>query len=141
MSTTTSSARKKHTFLSDGMPVILAMAAALLISHCIFNNRYDYFRDEFDYLACARHPAFGYVDQPPLIPWLTRLTLMTIGSSLRAIRFLPALAMSLTVVLTAIITRILGGRAFSLICAAVCVIASPVYLNDGSMLTTNYLEP
>jgi hypothetical protein len=141
MSTTTSSARKQHTFLSDGMPVILAMAAALLIIHCIFNNRYDYFRDEFDYLACARHPAFGYVDQPPLIPWLTRLTLMTIGSSLRAIRFLPALAMSLTVILTAIITRILGGRAFALICAAVCVVASPIYLNDGSMVTTNYLEP
>src|ERR1700739_4174505 len=66
---------------------------------------------------------------------------MTLGSSLRAIRFLPALAMSLTVVLTGIITRTLGGRAFALICAAASVIASPVYLNAGSMVTTNYLEP
>src|SRR5215468_4639655 len=138
---TTISAPEKGPVLTDGMPAVLAMAAALLVIHCIFNNRYDYFRDEFDYLACARHPAFGYVDQPPLVPWLTRLTLMTLGGSLRAIRFLPALAMSLTVILTAVITRELGGRAFSLICAAVCVIASPVYLNDGSMLTTNYLEP
>jgi hypothetical protein len=138
---TTPSAPEKRPFLSDGMPAVLAMAAALLVIHCIFNNRYDYFRDEFDYLACARHPAFGYVDQPPLIPWLTRLTLMTLGSSLRAIRSLPALAMSLTVILSAVITRTLGGRAFALMCAAVCVIASPIYLNDGSMVTTNYLEP
>lgn len=140
MSTTTS-APEKQAFLSDGMPAVLAMAAALLVIHCIFNYRYDYFRDEFDYLACGKHLAFGYVDQPPLVPWLTRLTLMTLGSSLRAIRFLPALAMSLTVILTAVITRELGGRGFALICAAASVIASPIYLNDGSMLTTNYLEP
>jgi hypothetical protein len=25
-----------------------------------------YFRDEFYYLACSRHMAWGYVDQPPL---------------------------------------------------------------------------
>lgn len=141
MATTTVSAPEKRPFLSDGMPVVLAMSAALLVLHCIFNNRYDYFRDEFDYLACARHLAWGYVDQPPLIPFLTRLSLMTLGDSLRAIRFLPALAMSLTVVFTAVITREFGGRTFALICAATGAVASPIYLNDGSMVTTNYLEP
>ena len=141
MATTTSSAPEKRPFFSDGMPAVIAMAAALLVIHIIFNNRYDYFRDEFDYLACARHLAWGYVDQPPLIPWLTRLSLMTLGESLRAIRFLPALAMSLTVVLTAMFTREIGGRAFALICAAAAAVASPMYLSDGSMVTTNYLEP
>ena len=132
---------EKRSFLAVGMPIVLAMAAALLVIHCIFNNRYDFFRDEFNYLACARHLGWGYVDQPPLIPWLARLSLGTLGDSLRAIRFLPALFMSLTVVLTAQIAGELGGRAFALICAAAATIASPVYLNDGSMLTTNCLEP
>jgi hypothetical protein len=141
MATTTLSAPERRPFLSDGMPVVLAMSAALLIVHCLFNHRYDYFRDEFDYLACAKHLAWGYVDQPPLVPWLTRFTLVTLGGSLRAIRFLPALVMSLTVVFTAVITRELGGRAFALICAAATVVASPVYLSDGSLVTTNYLEP
>src|SRR6266550_3763849 len=131
MASTTLSAPEKRAFLSDGMPIVLAMAAALLLIHCIFNNRYDYFRDEFDYLACAKHLAWGYVDQPPLIPWLTRLCLLTLGGSL------PALAMSGAVVLTAMIARDLGGRAFAMICAAAAVAASPVYLNAGSMLTTN----
>lgn len=135
------SIREKCTLLRGGMAAVLAMSAALLVLHCIFNNRYDYFRDEFDYLACAKHLAFGYVDQPPLIPWLARLSLMTLGSSLRAIRFLPALFMSLTIVLTAQIARELGGRAFALICAASAAIAAPIYLNDGSMLTTNCMEP
>src|SRR5215471_20263134 len=102
---TTISAPEKGPVLTDGMPVVLAMAAALLVIHCIFNNRYDFFRDEFDYLACARHLAWGYVDQPPLLPFLAQLSLATIGDSLRAIRFLPALAMSATVVLTAMVAR------------------------------------
>jgi 4-amino-4-deoxy-L-arabinose transferase-like glycosyltransferase len=141
MATTPISAPESHKFLSDGMPAVLVMAAVLLVFHIIFNNRYDFFRDEFNYLACARHLGWGYVDQPPLIPWLARFSLMALGDSLRAIRFLPALFMSLTVVLTAQIARALGGRAFALICAAAAAIASPAYLNDGSMLTTNCLEP
>jgi 4-amino-4-deoxy-L-arabinose transferase-like glycosyltransferase len=138
---TTGSSPSKNSFLSDGMPVVIAMSAALLVVHCYLNNRYDFFRDEFNYLACARHLGWGYVDQPPLIPWLTRLSLATLGDSLRAIRFLPALFISLTVVLTAEIARQLEGRAFALICAAAAVIAAPSYLNDGAMLTTNCLEP
>jgi 4-amino-4-deoxy-L-arabinose transferase-like glycosyltransferase len=128
-------------FLSEGMPAVLAMSVALLVLHCYLNNRYDFFRDEFNYLACARHLDWGYVDQPPLIPWFTRFSLATLGPSLRAVRFLPALFMSLTVVLTAQIARQFGGRAFALICAAAAVIVAPSYLNDGAMLTTNSLEP
>ena len=30
------------------------------------NNRYGYFSDEFYYLACSDHLAWGYVDHPPL---------------------------------------------------------------------------
>ncbi len=138
---TTPTTPPKSRILCDGMPVVIAMSAALLIVHCYLNNRYDFFRDEFNYLACARHLAWGYVDQPPLIPWLARLSLATLGDSLRAIRFLPALFMSLTIVLTAQIARELGGRAFALICSAAAVIAAPSYLNDGAMLTTNCLEP
>src|SRR5215470_6844345 len=134
---TTISAPEKGPVLTDGMPAVLAMAAALLIVHCIFNNRYDYFRDEFDYLACARHVAWGYVDQPPLIPWLARVSLVTLGESLRAIRFLPALWMSLAVILTAQMAPELGGTTFALLCAASAVIAAPIYLSERSLLTTN----
>jgi hypothetical protein len=62
--------RDKGTFLAQGMLVVLAIAFAKFLLHLYFNNRYDCFRDEFDYTACGDHLAFGYVDQPPLSPVL-----------------------------------------------------------------------
>ena len=57
--------------------------------------------------------AWGYVDQPPLIPFLIRICRATLGDSLRSIRFIPALASSLLVVQIAVLARELGGRRFA----------------------------
>ena len=128
-------------WLAGGMVFVLAIALFKLALHWTFNNRFGYFRDEFDYLACGDHPAWGYVDQPPLIPMLAKLSRMLLGDSLRAVRFLPALASSALVVLSALIAREFGGRRFALVLTAVAILASPIYLSDGSLLTTNCLEP
>lgn len=123
------------------MLIVLGIAFAKLVLHCVFNNRYGYFRDEFDYLACGDHLAWGYVDQPPLLPFLVRISRAVIGDSLRSIRFLPAVATSAAVVLTALIAREFGGRRSALVLSAVAVLIAPVYLSGGSLLTTNCLEP
>jgi len=121
--------------------MVVAIALAKLVLHCIFNNRYGYFRDEFDYMSCGDHLAWGYVDQPPLVPFLVRVSRMVLGDSLRAIRFLPALASSVVVILTAMIAREFGGRRFALGLSAVAVLIAPIYLSGGSLLTTNSFEP
>jgi hypothetical protein len=132
---------QEHSFLEDGMPIVLFLAFANFLLHFYFNNRYGYFRDEFDYMACGDHLAWGYVDHPPLIPFLVKLSRMILGDSLRSIRFVPALATSATVVLTAMIARELGGRRFAMALSALSFIIVPIYLSDGSLLTTNCLEP
>jgi len=121
--------------------IVVAIALAKLILHCIFNNRYGYFRDEFDYMSCGDHLAWGYVDQPPLLPFLVRISRMVLGDSLRSIRFLPALAASAIVVLAALIAREFEGGRFALILSGVAVLVAPIYLSCGSLLTTNCLEP
>src|ERR1700728_2867920 len=113
------------------MTVIWAIATAKFLFHLYFNKRYGYFRDEFDYMSCGDHLAWGYVDQPPLIPFLIRICRAVLGDSLRSIRFIPALASSLLVVQTALLAREFGGRAFALLLSAVAILIAPQYLSNG----------
>jgi dolichyl-phosphate-mannose-protein mannosyltransferase len=132
---------KEQSWLANGMLIVVAIAFAKFIFHCYFNNRYDYFRDEFDYMACGNHLAWGYVDQPPLIPFLIHICRAVLGDSLRSIRFIPAVASSLLVVQTALLAREFGGRRFALVLSAIAVLIAPQYLSNGSLLGTNCLEP
>src|SRR5258707_9553815 len=129
--------QEQQSFFAGGMAIVLAIALAKLLLHCYFNNRYGYFRDEFDYMACGDHLAWGYVDQPPLIPFLIHVCRAVLGDSLRSIRFIPALASSLLVVQAALITRELGGKRFALLLTAVTVAIAPPYLSNGRLLGTN----
>src|SRR5207245_10129770 len=109
---------KKASLLTDWMFIAVILALANFLMHVYFNNRYGYFRDEFDYISCGDHLAWGYVDQPPLIPLLVKISRLLLGDSLRSIRFVPALATSAAVILTGMIARELGGRGFALLVSA-----------------------
>ena len=131
----------KTSFLRDGMLLVLVVAIAKFGLHMIFNNRYGYFRDEFDYMACGDHLAWGYVDQPSLAPFLMRVSRELFGDSLRAVRLFPALASSANVVLTAMIARELGGKSYALFLSALAAAIAPMYLSNGGLFTTNFMEP
>jgi len=120
-----------------------AIAAAVfkLLIHLYANHNYGYFVDELYYLACARHLAWGYVDQPPLIAFIARISVALFGESLQAIRFLPALAGAGTVLLSGLIARELGGGRFAAGLAALCTLAAPGLLSFQSFLSMNAFEP
>jgi hypothetical protein len=134
-------ASKDDSCLTNGLLIVIAIALGKFLFHCYFNNRYGYFRDEFDYMDCGDHLAWGYVDQPPLIPFLIHVCRALLGDSLRSIRLIPAAASSLLVVETAILAREFGGRRFALLLSAIAVVIAPQYLSNGSLLGTNCLEP
>ncbi len=68
------------------------LAAGLtLLLHLISNGRYGMFRDEFYYLACADHLAWGYVDHPPFSIAMLAAWRGLVGDGAWAIRLVPAL--------------------------------------------------
>lgn len=93
------------------------------------------------YLACSRHLAWGYVDQPPLIAVVTWLVRQVLGDSLPAIRFLPAVAGAAEVALTALIARELGGKRLAQGLAGLAVLVAPGILAGHNLLTMNAWEP
>jgi Dolichyl-phosphate-mannose-protein mannosyltransferase len=112
------------------------IAAAAFAVQMTVSARYGYHRDELYFLAAGQHPAFGYVDQPPLTPLLARASAELFGNSLAGLRVLPALALSALVVLTAGMSRILGAGRTGQLVAALCTAACAEYLGAMHLLST-----
>jgi len=118
----------------------LALGPAALVLHLWVNGAYGYFRDELYFIACGRHPAWGYTDQPPLTPLIAAAS-DVIFHSLRGLRLVPALAIAATVALTAYAARILGGGLFARWLAGLAVFAGGGLQVPGVILTTDTLQP
>jgi 4-amino-4-deoxy-L-arabinose transferase-like glycosyltransferase len=111
-----------------------------LLLHLSVANRYDFFRDEMYFIVCGRHPAFGYVDQPPLVPLIAAATQL-FGHSLFALRAVAALAAAASVYVTCRFVVLCGGGRFAQALAGIAVALSPIYLGIESIFTTSTFEP
>ncbi len=118
-----------------------AIAFSAFLAQILTINRYGIFRDELYYVACSKHLAWGYVDQPPLIAFVTWLERMIGGDSLLSLRFLPALAGAVTAWFTGLLACRLGARTYGQALAAMCVLVSLGYLAFFHLLTMNAFEP
>jgi hypothetical protein len=121
--------------------LIVFFGAVTLLIHFLTNSRYNYFRDELYYIACGQHLALGYVDLPPLSVLFIRLSRVLFGDSLLAVRFLPAVAGALTVALTGMIARELGGRAWAVALSCTASLCALVFLGIGNFFSMNAFEP
>ena len=108
-----------------GLGIALAIAIVQLLLHVVTNGNYGVFRDELYYLDCARHPAWGYVDQPPLSIWLLAAVRGLFGESVHALRLLSELAGAAVVVLAALIARGLDGGRLAQATAALAAAGAP----------------
>ncbi len=121
--------------------VVLAISVAALLIHVLTAPRYGYFRDEFYILACGRHIDWGYVDHAPLVGLIARLTTITLGTSLYALRFITGISAALKALLTALLARELGGNRFAVVLAAFSTLLIPVFLASDNQFSLNTWEP
>jgi hypothetical protein len=95
---------RRGTFLVYG-----AAAAFIIALRVATNGILGFHIDELYYLATGRHPAFGYVDFPPIVPILARLETGLLGVTPWTLRLLPALLGGVNVILCGAYVRKLGG--------------------------------
>src|SRR5437868_14822931 len=103
--------------ISKDRTFAFAAAAAAFVIHAIANPHYGYFRDELYFIVCGRHPALGYVDQPPLAPLIAAGT-QIFGHSLVLLRAAAAVFAAASIYVTCVLAAELGGGAFAQIFAA-----------------------
>ena len=122
-------------------PWVYIIALVYFALHLATATRYGYFRDALYYIACSYHLAFGYVDQPPLIAVLAWVARHTLGTSLTALLFWPALAGAGRIVLVAAFARELGARRFGTALAALLAATPAVWWVIDHQFAMNALEP
>ncbi|MFZ0888529.1 MAG: glycosyltransferase family 39 protein [Candidatus Binataceae bacterium] len=121
--------------------IVAAFAGATILIHFLTNSRYGYFRDELYFIACGQHLSWGYVDLPPMVAAIARLSRATMGDSLFSIRFFPALAGGATMALAGILAWEVGGGRFAQSLAMLAVLTAPIFLGTDTILTMNAFDP
>jgi 4-amino-4-deoxy-L-arabinose transferase-like glycosyltransferase len=112
--------------------LVAAFAFMKFTIHILTGQNYGYFGDEFYAIAASKHLAFGYVDLPPLTPFLVAISRALFGESLLAYHIFPALAGSATLVFVCLITREFGGRLFATALSALGFLIAPMWLITNS---------
>ena len=113
---------------------------ATIAFHLVTFRQYGYFRDELYYLANGDHLGFGYVEHPPLIGLIAWAVKSSIGTSVFAVRLLPALAAGATVWLAGVLARELGGGRFAQALSCIVTLAAPCYVGLFGVFTMNAFD-
>jgi hypothetical protein len=108
----------------------LVAAIATLVIHLAANPHYGFFRDELYFIICGFHPAWGYVDQPPIAPLLAAGSQL-FGHSLFLLRAVPALFAAGGAYVTCLLAVELGGGVFAQVLAVLAFLAAGVLESFG----------
>ncbi|QUQ64662.1 glycosyltransferase family 39 protein [Kutzneria sp. CA-103260] len=119
---------------------VLAVAGAVALLLVALAARYGYYRDELYFRMLSDHPAWGYVDQPPLTPLLAGLGTHLFGDTAVGIRVPAALCAAAAVVLTAMIAAELGGSRRAQVVSALAAATSCYVLLVGHTLLTSSID-
>ncbi|HEX3671829.1 MAG TPA: glycosyltransferase family 39 protein [Candidatus Cybelea sp.] len=111
---------------------VAAVAALVTLAiHLAANPHYGFFRDELYFIICGFHPAWGYVDQPPVVPLLAAGSQL-FGHSLFALRALPAIFAAGGAYVTCLLAFELGGGIFAAALATLAYLAAGVLESFGA---------
>jgi len=124
----------------DGNRILISLALVTVLIHLLANGGYGYFRDELYAIACSKHLAWGYVDQPPFSEFILAVSGHLLGYSLFALRFLPALCGGVVALLAGLIARQLGGGRSAQVLAVVAFMVGGVYLAIDNYYSMNCFD-
>lgn len=99
---------------------------------------YELHRDEFLYLEQGNHLAWGYMEVPPMLSWLSWITIQ-LGNSFFWVKFWPCLFGAFTLIITCRIAVEMGGNLFAVFIAGLCILFT-AYLRLHFLFQANFLE-
>lgn len=119
--------------------IIAFVASAAVWALGVFGD-YGWFTDELYFVACAKRPALGYIDQPPAAPLLLAALRHVTGDRLELVRLVPAITYGVSIVMGARLARQLGGGRFAQTIGALVIATTPAIIVIASFFSMNPLD-
>src|ERR1700722_14500653 len=116
-----------------GVWILLGLAAATMVAHAFHGAAYGFHGDELQTMDDARRLAWGYVTYPPMTPFFARVSLELFGTSIAGFRFFASLAQAVTIVLTGLMAREMGGGVRAQVLAGAALV--PYAVGQGAFMT------
>ena len=126
--------RTSQTSLLIFVLALIKFALPFFLQHPV----YELHRDEFLYLEQGHHLAWGYMEVPPMLSWLSYLTHL-FGGSFFWVKFWPSLFGAFTLVITCAMVLEMGGKLFAVFIACLCIMFT-AYLRLHFLFQANFLE-
>jgi 4-amino-4-deoxy-L-arabinose transferase-like glycosyltransferase len=120
--------------------LLWGMVLLKLLLHLSLANRFDFHGDEYYFVECGQHPAFGYVDHPPFVPLVAVAFHWLDADAVWPLRIPAALAGAATVGLIMCAARLLGGGLAAQAFAGLAALIAPAYLAMSGMLNIPVFE-
>jgi hypothetical protein len=125
-----------RTSLRSDVAILSAFAAIILVVHFALGNGYGFHRDELQFLDDARHLAWGFVAYPPLTSFCARIAIALFGISPQVLRLPAAIVNTITLVLSGLIARELGGKRAAQLIALCATLAVALVFSSLMQYTT-----
>lgn len=105
------------------LPTISALCLFKLVIHWFGNQNYGFHRDELLHLAASEHLAWGFMEFPPFIAFIGKISYWLFEYSLMGMRLFPTLAGVGIIILCCYMAKELGGKRWAVLLAGLCVLA------------------
>ena len=127
------SIRTINQVVSKEWQIILLFALAKLLIHFLTFSNYELHRDAYLYYAQSEHLAWGYFSAPPATALIGKLSTLIFGNTTFALRFFPALAGALDIIIIGFAVKELGGKRIAISLASLAFLLSPAYLHVNTL--------
>lgn len=110
--------------------LIFFLIIKLVIS--FFPVEYGIFRDEYYYLAMSENLDFGYLDVPPLAPFLLAIVRLFLNVSYFSLHLLPVITGCLIIYISYQIVKKFNGGLFAITLTLICITLAPQFIAINS---------
>lgn len=112
------------------LPIIFILTVIKLIIQLLGNRNYGFHRDELLHLSASEHLDWGFMEFPPFIAFLGKISDWLFDYSLIGVRLFPTLAGVGILILCCLMAKNLGGKTRAIFLSGVCILAFiPFYRN------------